>query len=201
MGWRTLGHRRAWRNPGQHGATRATASIRGLGVDHRPQRGRRPLTGLVDGGPGLRDFLARLRRWRVDAHWYAVTLLTPPLLAKATLFALALTSPVFLPGIFASDDKASLLLSGIMAGLVGGLFEEPGWTGFAVPKLRQRYGVFTTGLIVGSCGERGTSLWPSGGAALLPESSPRCSSCPSFSSMERYCQLIGCSWCGSTTVP
>jgi len=141
------------------------------------------LTGLVDGGPGLREFLARLRRWRVDARWYAVALLTPPLLATATLFALALTSPVFLPGIFASDDKASLLLSGIIAGLVGGLFEEPGWTGFAVPKLRQRYGVFTTGLIVGSCGERGTSLWPSGGAALLPESSPRCSSCPTFSSM------------------
>ncbi len=107
------------------------------------------LTGLVDGGPGLREFLARLRRWRVDARWYAVALLTPPLLAMATLFALALTSPVFLPGIFASDDKASLLLSGIIAGLVGGLFEEPGWTGFAVPKLRQRYGVFTTGLIVG----------------------------------------------------
>jgi len=107
------------------------------------------LTGLVDGRPGLREFLARLRRWRVDARWYAVALLTPPLLATATLFALALTSPVFLPGIFASDNKASLLLSGIMAGLVGGLFEEPGWTGFAVPKLRQRSGVFTTGLIVG----------------------------------------------------
>lgn len=107
------------------------------------------LTGLVDGRTGLREFLARLRRWRVDATWYAVALLTTPLLATVTLFALALTSPVFLPGIFASDDKVSLLLSGIMAGLVGGLFEEPGWTGFVTPRLRQRYGVFTTGLIVG----------------------------------------------------
>lgn len=107
------------------------------------------LTGLVDGRAGLRDFLARLRRWRVNVRWYAVALLTPPLLATATLFALTLTSPVFLPGIFTSNDKASLLLSGIMAGLVGGLFEEPGWTGFVTPRLRQRYGVFATGLIVG----------------------------------------------------
>ena len=28
-------------------------------------------------------------------------------------------------------------------------FEELGWTGFAVPELRKRYGILTTGLIVG----------------------------------------------------
>jgi membrane protease YdiL (CAAX protease family) len=36
-----------------------------------------------------------------------------------------------------------------MAGLVVGFFEELGWTGFAVPRLRLRYSVFNTGLIVG----------------------------------------------------
>ena len=30
-----------------------------------------------------------------------------------------------------------------------GIFEELGWTGFAVPTMRQRYGVLGTGLIVG----------------------------------------------------
>src|SRR4030067_33659 len=64
-------------------------------------------------------------------------------------FALSLPSPVFLPGIFVSDDKASLLLSGITAGIMVGIFEELGWTGFAIPTLRLRYGVLTTGLIVG----------------------------------------------------
>jgi membrane protease YdiL (CAAX protease family) len=58
-------------------------------------------------------------------------------------------SPVFLPGIVASNDKASLLLPGITAGLVAGFFEELGWTGFAIPRLRRRYGVLATGLIVG----------------------------------------------------
>ena len=33
---------------------------------------------------------------------------------------------------------------------MAGIFEEIGWTGFAVPTLRRRYGVFATGLIVGN---------------------------------------------------
>ena len=43
----------------------------------------------------------------------------------------------------------SLLLIGLVVGLVTGIFEELGWTGFAIPRLRLRYGVLTTGLIVG----------------------------------------------------
>ncbi len=30
-----------------------------------------------------------------------------------------------------------------------GLFEEVGWTGFATPYLRKRYGILTTGVIIG----------------------------------------------------
>jgi len=106
------------------------------------------LTGLVHGRMGLHELLARLLRWRVDARWYAVALLTTPLLAMATLFALSLTSPVFLPAIVATDNKAAVLLPGIAAGLIT-VFEEIGWTGFVVPRLRLRYGILTTGLIVG----------------------------------------------------
>jgi membrane protease YdiL (CAAX protease family) len=107
------------------------------------------LTGLVDGRAGFRELLSRLFRWRVGARWYAVALLTAPLLITATLFVLSLTSPEFLPAIVTTDDKVSLLLTGVVMGLAVGFFEELGWTGFAVPRLRQRYGVFTTGLIVG----------------------------------------------------
>ena len=62
---------------------------------------------------------------------------------------MSLTSPAFLPGIFTSDDKASLLLVGLAVGLSAGVFEELGWTGFAIPTLRRRHGVLATGLIVG----------------------------------------------------
>ena len=34
-------------------------------------------------------------------------------------------------------------------GLVVGFFEELGWTGFAIPRLRRRYSILKTGLIVG----------------------------------------------------
>lgn len=107
------------------------------------------LTGLVYGRAGLHEFLSRLLRWRVGARWYAVALLTIWVLATPILFALSLVSPVFLPALVTSADKASLLLSAISVGLVGGFIEELGWTGFAVPGLKPRYGVLATGLIVG----------------------------------------------------
>jgi membrane protease YdiL (CAAX protease family) len=40
-------------------------------------------------------------------------------------------------------------VAGIALGLVVGFFEELGWTGFAQPRLRRRYGVLTTGLVMG----------------------------------------------------
>lgn len=107
------------------------------------------MTGLVHGKTGLRDFLARLLRWRVGVRWYAVAILTAPLAMLAVLSALSLISPVFLPGIFMADDKLSLLLAGLIGGLLIGSLEELGWTAFAIPELRRRYGILTTGLIVG----------------------------------------------------
>jgi|SRR5215207_623063 len=53
------------------------------------------LTGFVDGRVGLRELLSRLLRWRVGARWYAVALLTAPLLVTATLLAFSLTSPAY----------------------------------------------------------------------------------------------------------
>jgi membrane protease YdiL (CAAX protease family) len=107
------------------------------------------LTGLVYGRAGFRKFRSRLFRWRVDARWYAVALLLAPLVIAAVLFGLSLASPVFLPGIVTVDDKVAHLLFNLAVGLAAGFLEEIGWTGFAVPTLRRRYGVFATGLIVG----------------------------------------------------
>ena len=107
------------------------------------------MTALVHGRAGFRELLSRLLTWRVGPRWYAVALLAGPLLGAATLFALSLTSPVFLPGILTTSDNATLLLVCIVYGLGAGFCEEIGWTGFAVPGLGQRYGVLATGLLVG----------------------------------------------------
>ncbi|HEX6579951.1 MAG TPA: type II CAAX endopeptidase family protein [Actinomycetota bacterium] len=107
------------------------------------------LTALVDGRAGLRELGSRLRRWRVGARWYGVALLTAPLVMGATVFALSLASPEFRPDIVTADDKLGIVVIGIAAGLVGPFLEELGWTGFALPRLRRRYSVLTTGLVMG----------------------------------------------------
>lgn len=101
------------------------------------------MTGIVDGRAGFRNLLSRLFKWRVGVKWYATAILPAPVLSVIVLFTLSITSPIF-----TEVDKAAVLLSGIMAGATT-ILEEIGWTGFAVPKLRQRYSIFTTGLIVG----------------------------------------------------
>ena len=107
------------------------------------------LTGFLDGRAGFRKLFSRLIRWRVSARWYAIALLAAPLLIITVLFGLSLYSPEFQPALFTSDNKPALVISSIVAGLAVGLFEELGWTGFAIPRLKQRYSVLTTGLIVG----------------------------------------------------
>src|SRR5215216_7294241 len=93
------------------------------------------MTGLVHGREGLREFGSRLLKWRVGARWYAIALLTAPLLSVGVLLALSLSSPEYLPTILTTSDKAALLLQGIVGTFVGGIFEELGWTGFATPTL------------------------------------------------------------------
>ncbi len=126
-------------------------------------------TFLVDGRPGLRDLFARLRRWRVEARWYAVALLFAPCLVTTVLLTLSIFSPAYLPGILNTSGKLSLVLFGIAWGLIGGgLLEELGWTGFAVPRLRRQYGVLTTALIVGilwGVWHILIAFWSSGGLA------------------------------------
>jgi len=107
------------------------------------------LIGFLDGRTGYRDLFARLFKWRVGARWYAVSLLPAPLMITTILLGLSFISPEFTPAIFTSDNKLALVLPAIMAGLVVGFFEELGWTGFAVPRLKQHYDVLKTGLIVG----------------------------------------------------
>lgn len=120
------------------------------------------LTGLIYGRTGLRELLSRLFNWRVGARWYAVALLAAPMSLSITLFALSLTSSVFVPGIFATGDNGSSLVFGfstsqrvpfllfvLALGLFNGFIEELGWTGFAIPKMRKSYGLLATGLGVG----------------------------------------------------
>lgn len=106
------------------------------------------MTGIVNGRSGLRQLLARLRRWRVGWRWYAFALLPALVMAAASLL-LSLVSSNFRPALLDSDDKAGLLMAALVPALLVGSFEEIGWTGFAVPHLRTRHSIFATGIAVG----------------------------------------------------
>ncbi len=107
------------------------------------------MTVLVSGKKGLRQLLSRLFKISIGARWYAIALVTAPIVQASVLFSLSLASPEFLPAIIWKDGTVALLASGIAVGLLGGLVEELGWTGFAIPFLRLRHSVLATGLVVG----------------------------------------------------
>jgi membrane protease YdiL (CAAX protease family) len=102
------------------------------------------MTAILYGRAGLRQLLGRLGKWRVGAGWYAFALLLPPVLFTAAVLAIGRT-----PAIVTATDKMTMLIDGLISGLVVAFFEELGWTGFATPELRKRFGVVATGLIMG----------------------------------------------------
>jgi len=104
---------------------------------------------LVDGKAGFSELRSRLGKWRFGIRWYLFALILAPVLILVILLGLSINSPVFLPVILTSNDLTTLLVSGVTMGLFVGFFEELGWTGYAIPKLRQRYSTLITGLITG----------------------------------------------------
>ena len=126
------------------------------------------MAGLAHGRSGYREFASRLLTWRVQLRWYAAAVLIAPLLMTAVPLAISLFYPKLLPGLISTSDRASLLQLGLGMGLMAGLFEELGWTGFAIPTLRQRHNVLSVGLIVGflwGAWHLLINLWTSGDAA------------------------------------
>lgn len=99
------------------------------------------LTALLDGREGIRRLRSRLSHWRVGLRWYAVALMTTPLLLLATLWPLS----VFVSTAFTPRFDWSLFA----IGLVAGSFEEIGWTGFATPRLLARQRLRNAGLSLG----------------------------------------------------
>lgn len=99
------------------------------------------LTAVLDGRAGLRRLGAGLMHWNVGARWYAMALLTIPLILLAILLPLsAIVGPAFAP-------RFQWALLGV--GLIAGTFEEIGWTGFATPRLLAGQRIIVAGLSLG----------------------------------------------------
>ena len=98
------------------------------------------MTRAVDGRDGLRDLFARVRTWKLG-KWYVPAIAVPPVLILATLFILStFVAPAFVPNVFPY---------GFGFGIVAGLLEEIGWTGYAIRKLSTKYSALTSAVLLG----------------------------------------------------
>jgi len=103
---------------------------------------------MLDGSTGRRTLISRLRIWRVGARWYVFAMLAIPALCVAAACAVpGALAPV------AGQSPVGLALTYFVvvlaASISGPLFEEPGWRGFALPRLQAQRGPLLGSLLLG----------------------------------------------------
>jgi membrane protease YdiL (CAAX protease family) len=107
------------------------------------------MTAVTEGRPGIVRLLRRIVCWRVGIRWYAFALVGLPVTVVLATFIRPGTAESF--DISARPFLLDYLRAFVSMVLLGGpLFEEPGWTGFAQPRLQRLCGPLIGGLILGS---------------------------------------------------
>lgn len=114
------------------------------------------MTAVVSGRAGVRRLLRSYGQWRVGGRWYLVALVGPPLalLSAVSLFH----GPALLRSLTEGGVMILPLILVTLAVLLvigGPLAENPGWRGFALPRLQARFGPLSGSLILGGL----WSLW------------------------------------------
>lgn len=106
--------------------------------------------GLTGGKKGVLGLLRRMVRWRVAPGWYLVALFLPVLLT-----VVATVANVLLGARAPSSEDLSrwpAVLSTFVLVLlvpgVGGAWEEPGWRGYALPRLQTRRTALTASVVL-----------------------------------------------------
>ena len=106
------------------------------------------VTALVAGKPGLKQFFARLVRWRVGIQWYAVIFLLPIVTCGiAALLNVLLGAAV--PDFTKMSRWQDIVEKFLFIFLFIGLGEEPGWRGFALETLQQKKSPIVASAILG----------------------------------------------------
>jgi membrane protease YdiL (CAAX protease family) len=109
------------------------------------------VTAILEGRAGVHELASRMLRWRVPGRWWLFALGTPLLLLGVAV-AVLVTGPGG-PDLGAFGRMAGLPQWGALFVwaafvVVGGLGEETGWRGFALPVLRRRHSLLAAGVLV-----------------------------------------------------
>ena len=108
------------------------------------------VTGVLEGGPGMGHLFRRTFQVRAGLQWYAVVLFVFLSIWLASYSLAYKGAP--LANLAANP---SLLLSAFLPNVIFGLLipsigEEPGWRGFALPRMQKLYGPIKASLILGT---------------------------------------------------
>jgi membrane protease YdiL (CAAX protease family) len=106
--------------------------------------------GLAEGRPGFRDLGRRIVRWRVPWYWYAVAI-TFPLAIRFVAAGLNVAAGAPMPHwtSLAWGSFALAFASRLVDPLSSPVGEEPGFRGFAVPRLQATRSPLVTAVILG----------------------------------------------------
>jgi uncharacterized protein len=106
---------------------------------------------IAEGLPGLARLGRRVIRWRVNWIWYAAAIGLPLLVhAVGTGLNMAAGAPAPLLGQFQPWYTLFLVFGlGMVNPLEGPLGEEPGWRGFALPRLQSKWSPLASTALLG----------------------------------------------------
>ena len=107
------------------------------------------MTNLLEGREGRRQLFRRMFQWRVGLGWYLLLLIGYPLIFLTGLSVYQGVGPWLV-----LVENWELLLTFYLPAvafsfIVPSLGEEPGWRGFALPRLQKQYGPLGGTLILG----------------------------------------------------
>lgn len=106
------------------------------------------VTAIADGRSGLKTYFSRLVRWRAGIQWYAIALLAPFALHLISI-GLNLLSGAEMSAGFQFPDWSQVVAVYLFSFFTIALGEEPGFRGFALPRLMSGRSAFAASLILG----------------------------------------------------